>query len=151
MKLRFSIEQAKKLKEITLAAEKRRPTYDQLFVEEIYPENEIVYEGDSPDADAIDQSTLEPSFWFVKDHGIYLMSNGILNKDEKIIIYAENFDPRTTEDWYHHLDALNEELEDGSDFVIPVGLNWLDMSLKANPEAEWIEIEINKEQLALIL
>jgi len=150
MKLRFSIEQTKKLKEITLAAEKRRPTYDQLFVEEMYPNNEIVYQGDSPDSDAMDQTKLEPSFWFVKDHGIYLMSNGILDKDEKIIVYAENFDPKV-EDWYHHLDALNEELEDGSDFVIPVGLEWLDMTLKANPEAEWIEIEIDNEKLALIL
>lgn len=44
----------------------------------------------------------QPGLWLVGDHGVYLMSNGKLPDGSRpLVVYAEECDPTTNDDWFH--------------------------------------------------
>lgn len=63
-----------------------------------------------------------PGFWFVGDHGVYLMPNAVLAKGEKpVVVYACECDPTRMEfdDWY---DAKRDLFggDDGAEIIEPM-------------------------------
>lgn len=156
MLIKFKIEDLKKLYEHANAAEKRRPTYTQVLDGKYYPGGEVILdENKQPDSSKIDQNLLEPSFHFVQDHGIYMLSNGI-SEDRKsasesgLIVFAEGINPNVDENWYCYIDAIREETGDSSDFNISISCRWLDVVLEHDPEKEFLEIEITKDEIILM-
>lgn len=63
----------------------------------------IVTKDGAPDPDNIDRTKLKPALELVKDHGVYLMSNGLpgLPAGENVV-YANEANPKTMafDDWY---------------------------------------------------
>lgn len=74
----------------------------------------------------IDTSKIPPALDLVKDHGVYLMSNGIPvqrahdGRGSKVA-YAEGFDPFENPDWEDFVSARLGR----KDFSIPVPLSWI--------------------------
>ena len=70
-----------------------------------------------------DQTTIEKSFWLVKDDGIYVMNCYVKNgKREKVnqVIYASGFNPKTNDDvWEDSRDAVG-----GDDFAENIPLDY---------------------------
>ena len=72
-----------------------------------------------PDLSNVDKARIPPALWLVKDHGIYLMSNGIprllvdpeRNPTQGLVAYAIGFCPEKNPDWYGRLGSL-----EGDDF-----------------------------------
>ncbi|MGK9452609.1 DUF3085 domain-containing protein [Acidithiobacillus caldus] len=72
-----------------------------------------------PDLSNVDKARIPPALWLVKDHGVYLMSNGLPrlladpehNPTQGLAAYALGFCPEKNPDWYARLGSL-----EGDDF-----------------------------------
>lgn len=106
------------------------PDYSDWEDPSVYPDGRIVRYADGPykgmpNAKAIDARKVRPALSLVKDHGIYLMSNGlpILHDDENtdpnasLVVYAKSYDPAIDDDWYDRATRVSRD-----DFVEAVHL-----------------------------
>jgi hypothetical protein len=131
--LNFSIEE---LEKIALELEEQvefTPTYEQSYYKEFWKE------GAQPDTDQygliknlseiIDKTKVPAGFFFVKDRGIYLMSNAA-NKEmvdgSYNVVYADGYSP-DDEDWYEK--ARNAV--GGDDFSLYIPAEWFSRAKKA--------------------
>tara|TARA_R110002167_G_scaffold191735_2_gene394108 strand:+ start:423 stop:815 length:393 start_codon:yes stop_codon:yes gene_type:complete len=99
-----------------------------------------------------DQTTIEKSFWLVKDDGIYVMNcyvkkwfnfNG---KREKVnqVIYASGFNPKTNDDvWEDSRDAVG-----GDDFAENIPLDYSQLNRLRNGGN--LTIKVTEESLEII-
>ena len=156
MLLKFKIEGLKKLYDHANAAVKRIPTYTQVLDGKYYPGGKVLLDDKGrPDHTQMDQNLLEPSFHFAQDHGIYMMSNGVNEEgksvsDSGLIVYAEGCNPKINSDWYQFIDCIREEAGDASDFNQLISIKWLDVVLDHNPEKEYLQIELTKDEVILM-
>lgn len=107
----------------------RRATMEQMFERKYWrddvknlSENEIF----ASQGEHVDQAKIPPGLFLVKDHGVYLMSNGspgLLLEDGKShqVAYAKGFDPAQNPDWY---DAAYDLLG-GDDFGEFIPTEWV--------------------------
>ena len=139
MLLKFNIEQVKKLKEQSDKGGELIPTYEQM----VNP----LFHIDADFEKEIDTTKLIPSFLLNKHKNVYLTING---KQDVKQVYAEGFNSLINEDWYIQVDALDEDLQDSSDFTKTIDVRFLDIVLENNPSAEFFEIEITKDYFVII-
>lgn len=93
-----------------------------------------------------ERTPVGPGLLFVKDRGVYLMSNGIPRdldaaQSGSHVIYAQYCNPDDDEDWYDN----SRDLVGGGDFadVIPIPRSWED----ACTQFETFEIVINNDTI----
>tara|TARA_R100001369_G_C3280119_1_gene161799 strand:+ start:494 stop:871 length:378 start_codon:yes stop_codon:yes gene_type:complete len=94
-----------------------------------------------------DQTTIEKSFWLVKDDGIYVMNCYVKNgKREKVnqVIYASGFNPKTNDDvWEDSRDAVG-----GDDFAENIPLDY--SQLNRLRDGGNLTIKITEKSLEII-
>ena len=94
-----------------------------------------------------DQTTIEKSFWLVKDDGIYVMNCYVKNgKREKVnqVIYASGFNPKTNDDvWEDSRDAVG-----GDDFAENIPLDYSQLNRLRNGGN--LTIKVTEESLEVI-
>ena len=103
-----------------------------------------------------DQTTIEKSFWLVKDDGIYVMNCYVKNdffdaikpngKREKVnqVIYASGFNPKTNDDvWEDSRDAVG-----GDDFAENIPLDYSQLNRLRNGGN--LTIKVTEESLEII-
>ena len=91
---------------------------------------------------------VEPGFWLVGDHGVYLMHNGIAAGERKAVAYADECDPTRLDfdAWWGNKNA-SFGADDGADFIegklletaIRAGL---DIVLDITPDGESFEVSV---------
>lgn len=104
-----------------------------------------------PDQENVDKSLIPPALWLVKDHGIYLMSNGFPRKllhpnDESsqgLVAYALGFDPEQNPDWYQRLGIL-----EGDDFCSGIAVDFFSNATK--PGKRFVHLNITKTHIAVL-
>lgn len=133
-------------------AKKYRLTYTQRYESDLYClKNNVERRTDNlPYKDEeIDFSKVEPSFWIVKDHGVYLMGNGtskeLKENEKRPVVYAKGYNPDKDTDWwdYAYMDL------GGDDFVIDIPIDWFKSLLKRKPNAKVFAINIGATQISL--
>ena len=85
------------------AAEKRRPTFDQQIGrlgarEGLGDEGAMGAAMGGAELDSAAGADIPPGLWLVKDEGVYLMSNGEVRGEPKVV-YAQGYDPHQGEVW----------------------------------------------------
>ncbi len=90
----------------------------------------------------------KPGLWLVGDEGVYLLSNGILAKDQRaLVVYAEECDPSTNPDHWHYK-RRHFGGDDGVDFLDAVELERL---MAGSPSATHLRIEMTDSSMSLSL
>ena len=114
--LTFSMEAVAGLCEHAKQARTRRMTMEARAAH--YGEDKALTE--QPDEGEV----AEPTLWLVKDHGIYLMSNGTWDKEageRSPVTYADGYSPDDEPDlWDRCRQAVG-----GDDFAVDVPLSWV--------------------------
>jgi hypothetical protein len=88
----------------------------------------------------------QAGLWLVGDHGVYLMSNGKLPDGAKsLVIYAEECDPTTNDDWFHVKRATFGG-DDGIEFFDGVHLEAM---MTASPGATHLCIVFHEDTMQL--
>ena len=80
--------------------------------------------------------------WFVKDHGVYLMSNGI-SDDDTPIIYAQGFNPEVDEDWYDYARGLG-----GDDFAESISYESV-KKITQNPKFKYFSMNVTPTMIKI--
>ncbi|KPH78312.1 DUF3085 domain-containing protein [Bosea vaviloviae] len=89
-----------------------------------------------------------PGLWLVADDGVYIMSNGKLAEDQRLlVVYAQECDPKTNPDYWHYK-RQHFGGDDGVEFLDAVVLVKL---IDAPPTATHLTIEITDSALSLAL
>ncbi|RMD64009.1 DUF3085 domain-containing protein [Candidatus Parcubacteria bacterium] len=88
----------------------------------------------------VDTSKIPPAIWLVKDHGVYLMSNGLPGNGEKSpVVYAEEMDPDSNpDDWYVRAEAVFG----GDDCCIALSADIPANVRRANPDGKHLKLSI---------
>ena len=124
--LEFDADEMDQHADHTRTSNEREPTFAQRYAPNIRHDGEEPdLEGESfPTKDEVDPTKVPPGFHFVKDKGVYLMSNGAEYEDgfgeppyTEEVVYARGFGP----DAPHH--ALRRAVG-GDDFVQFIPLEW---------------------------
>ena len=90
----------------------------------------------------------KPGLWLVGDEGVYLLSNGILAKDQRaLVVYAEECNPATNPDFWHYK-RQNFGGDDGIDFL---DASELEQLMAASPSATHLRIEMTDTSMSLVL
>ncbi|MER8929778.1 DUF3085 domain-containing protein [Mesorhizobium sp. M0700] len=88
----------------------------------------------------------KPGLWLVGDEGVYLLSNGILAKDQRpLIVYADECNPATNPDFWHYK-RQHFGGDDGIDFLDAAELERL---MVAAPSATHLRIEMTDTSMSL--
>lgn len=153
----FKIEEIKELVARIKSCESFRLSGNQRFDSELdclkdgvkkRTEDELPYEDEE-----IDFTKVKPSFWLVKDEGIYLMGNGILPKDFKVgkdtvkCVYAKNYNPEKDIYWY---DMARDNFG-GDDFCLDIPFDWFDYLLSKKPNAKVFALNIGERSISLAM
>lgn len=91
----------------------------------------------------------QAGLWLVGDHGVYLMSNGILAEGSRPqVVYAEECNPNSNDDWFH----TKRRTFGGDDGVEFLDALHLESMMAACPDATHLEIvfEAYTMQLSMI-
>lgn len=94
MRFIFPIDGVTRLIEHAEQATERRPKWEQNFDRSLFlPEFKDVSDDDisALNGKHLDRTKIPAGLWMVKDHGVYLMSNGIGDKTD--VVYANGFAP----------------------------------------------------------
>jgi hypothetical protein len=120
-KLTFDLAALKPLAEHAFRSTNFTVGFEMLYDPKNHKGGVIVMKDGMPDPDNIDPARLKPAFQLVKDHGVYLMSNGLppLPKGSNVV-YANEVNPEKMpfDDWW---DAGNS-IMGGDDCVITLDL-----------------------------
>lgn len=130
----FPITMVKPLAEHTRQCVEHSPTYDQHF-DSAYWLDKYRKSGLSEAqvmemrGKHLDMCKIPAGFWLVKDHGVYLMSNGsprlTLEEGKRgQVVYAKGCNPDKDPDWYEAAYTLG-----GDDFAIFIPLEWYDIAM----------------------
>ena len=143
-RLRFNAELVKRLMEHAAACKLHRATYEQAY----RMLGKDWFDG-KVSADTL-RDRIAPALHFVKDHGIYLMSNGDPSLSgaefgrkgmKNAVVYAEGYDPKAEDCWERAREAVG-----GDDFVENLDLSGLpDMP----PGARFLEINVSAKKLTI--
>lgn len=121
--LEFDAQIVRRLITHAVLAKHHSPGYGDWENPEMYPGGQVVrytegpYKG-LPNAERIDGTKVRPALSLVKDHGIYLMSNGlpILHDpyrpdmpNSSLVAYAKTYDPATDPDWYDRAQKISRD------------------------------------------
>lgn len=141
--LEFDAGEVERHAEHSRNADRRQPTFAQRY------DPELRHDGKEPDPDAegfpsadeVDFTTVPAGFHFVKDHGIYLMSNADDYKQEfgeppytDVVAYAKGYGP----DAPHH---ACQRAVGGDDFVQFIPLEWYERRFEADTFRLRVETE----------
>ena len=142
--LKWNMEDLLPIIKHSMGAKDRRVTYEALF--------NYGFESSEDMSQEDRMRVSEACLWLVKDHGIYLMSNGRpgLPDDEdepegrSKIVYAIGYDPRTGDVWDKCRDAVG-----GDDFSEEIGNRkfWMD-AVDLAPDGE-LEIQVTATSLKI--
>ena len=95
-----------------------------------------------------DADNQKPGLWLVGDHGVYLMSNGILAEGTKpLVVYAEECDPNRSDDWFE-VKRSTFGGDDGVDFIDAEGLEAM---MVAAPCCTHLSISFEADAMTLSL
>lgn len=86
--------------------------------------------------------------WLVGDHGVYLMSNGVLTEGQKpLVAYAVECDPTSNADWWE----TKRQTFGGDDGVDFIDASELEAMITASPKATHLCIEFLLDSMQLYL
>ena len=89
----------------------------------------------------------KPGVWLVGDEGVYIMSNGKLAEDQRLlVVYAQECDPKTNPDYWHYK-RQHFGADDGIDFLDAKMLVTL---ITAAPDATDITITMTDDSIAIM-
>ena len=143
-KLVWKVDDLRPLWEHAQAAPQHRPTFDQMV--EYDPEWDF---GEMSDEDA-NKAAQGPALHFVKDSGIYIMSNGLPIQEPKgeRVAYAQGYDPTQGDVYDKCVNAVG-----GDDFVEVVTADFCEQmfALKSTKPGErfYLEIECTADQMSM--
>ncbi len=141
-KLVWKVDDLRPLWEHAQAAPQHRPTFGQMV--EYDPEWDY---GEMSDEDA-NEAAQGPALHFVKDSGIYIMSNGRPAQEEKgRVVYAKGYDPTQGDVYGKCVDAVG-----GDDFVEIVDPDFCKQMFALQPkpgERFYLEIECTDNQMSM--
>lgn len=84
-----------------------------------------------------------PGLLFVKDEGVYLMSNGTDTSARETVTYAEGYNPKTDEDvWEKSRDAVG-----GDDFAERLDREFMSEVLRATDGEEFLTMVVSATQI----
>ncbi|MBX5173523.1 DUF3085 domain-containing protein [Rhizobium sp. NZLR1b] len=90
----------------------------------------------------------QPGLWLVGDHGVYLMSNGILpDRARPLVAYAEECNPNSNDDWFD----VKRRTYGGDDGVDFIDAKQLETMMAAAPEATHLRIAFHQDSMQLTL
>lgn len=95
-----------------------------------------------PDPKNVDMRKIPPALWIVKDHGVYLMSNGhprmaIDDPQNPHVLYAKGRNP-SDPDWY----------VPGDDFVEALDLDWIEQQMDAE-DIDTFRVEVTETKVRM--
>lgn len=154
MKLRFYSADVAMLYHHAMRCQEHSPSFSELNDPKLHKGGVIkIGEHSFPDHENIDLAKVPAALWLVKDHGVYLMSNGLPrllldqnNKDryaKNRVAYANGFDPDKNVDWYDRLGMLN-----GDDFsaALPVA----HFAKACDPETRSIFLNVTRKYITVL-
>lgn len=150
--LTFDLAQVKPLAEHAAAAAEHSPTFGQHFDRKFWKEgvgklsDEEIF---ARQGEHLDLSKIPAGLLLVKDHGIYLMSNGhpgLMRGDGEghQVCYAAGHNPDINEDWY---DSASHAVG-GSDFQEFIDLEWVKLTEEAGRPT--LRIKVTTKSISLV-
>ncbi len=154
MKLRFSSADVAMLYHHAMRCQEHSPSFSELYDPKLHKGGVIkIGEHGFPDHQNIDLAKVPAALWLVKDHGVYLMSNGfprlLLDQDNKDryaknrVAYANGYDPDNNTDWYDRLGILN-----GDDFSAALPVEHF--AKACDPETRSIRLNVTRKYITVI-
>ena len=129
-------------------ASQRKPSYEQLYDED------LLKDGCEPGySDSIDHDKIPPCLWLVKDDGVYLMSNGTpglpgAGSRPNLVVYAKEADP------IHDPDGSYDNarrIAGGDDFVEAIEIDVFASAIEQGAEAILFDISDDSMSISVIL
>lgn len=148
-RLTFKIDDAfKALVSHARSAKEHRPTYDQLFDEDLLKDG-----CEAGEHDCADLTKVPPGLLLVKDQGVYLMSNGIsdsadADKKSNPVVYAHQCDPKLNPQNYYD---VAREIAGGDDFVEFIDIEVFESAIHDGAETLLIDMNENSMEVAILL
>lgn len=139
MLIQFNIKGVKGLEKLLQEDDNLIPTDEQMQNPSYHHQDDLTQ--------PIDSSKLIASFVFNKDREVYLT----VNFDQEKRVYADGFNELQDENQYLLMDALNEDLQDNKHFTQAIDIRFLYLLLENNPDAEYFEVEITKDNFLLMI
>lgn len=131
------------------SATERRPTFVELFEDAyIKPESRHKEWRERKESD-VDQSKLKPALWLVKDHGVYLMSNGADHPKRAghpfalDVAYAEGLNGDKDDCW-----DLARQIMGGDDCVESLDLAAFERKIAANEKE--IRVRVTASHITIL-
>lgn len=117
----FSMKDVMRLLVLSFKANDFRPTYGNLYDENLRKPGVTLKEGEFPTEDMIDTTKIEPGLILVGDQGVYLISNSrnqqkLPGKKSLDVAYARGANPDVDEDFYEMKRAMFGG-DDGTQFL----------------------------------
>lgn len=144
--LRFAIAELLPILTHSETATAQKPSFEDLLNPDVWKAGATANAGGYVDADQVDTAKLEPSILFVKDEGVYLMSNGTpmlpdaARPGRSLVLYAEGLG--ATADY-----ELVREAVGGDDFAERLPISLLRGVIAERPGATHLIIRYGEESL----
>ncbi len=150
--LTFNVGEVRRLMEHAKAAKLHSPSYEDLFNPAYHKGGKVKKVNGWPDHDNIDRAAIPPALHLVKDHGIYVMSNGsprqlIEGTDKSVVAYAIEANPNKLEfdEWWETAGRIMG----GDDCVITLPLPMFETATKDKNDSDTFRLKVTKRAISL--
>ncbi|MHB8252355.1 MAG: DUF3085 domain-containing protein [Acidiferrobacter sp.] len=145
--LTFRIKSVREALEHAKSCTKHAATFDLLLNPENYVGNKVVMAKGEYDVSQLKPGVLKPGLMLVKDHGVYLMTNGLPFKPGTYVVYADECNPETLsfDEWYNASIAIMG----GDDSSETLSADLLETAMEGTKADESIRIAVSIDQLRI--